>query len=161
MCNPLDDTPCVDGSPTQDAIEHDRRSAGQPNHDGLLAALRALLASGGPGQHNELPASIVITTTLNELEAAAGRGLTGGGTILPISDAIRLARHAHHYLAVFDKGKALALYHTKRLASLDSELCCTPKTAGVQRPAATSRATTAKSTTSPTTPPATPPTSTT
>jgi len=30
---------------------------------------------------------------------------------------IRLAAHAHHYLAIFDRGKALALYHTKRLAS--------------------------------------------
>ena len=34
-----------------------------------------------------------------------------------MSDVIRLARHAHHYLAIFDNGKALALYHTKRLAS--------------------------------------------
>ncbi|POY07239.1 hypothetical protein C3477_08165, partial [Mycobacterium kansasii] len=39
------------------------------------------------------------------------------GTILPMSDVIRLARHARHYLAVFDKGKALALYHSKRLAA--------------------------------------------
>jgi len=44
MCNPFDEAPCVDGSPTQDAIEHDPRSTGQRNHDGLLAALRALLA---------------------------------------------------------------------------------------------------------------------
>jgi Domain of unknown function (DUF222) len=29
----------------------------------------------------------------------------------------RLARHAHHYLAIFNKGKAIGLYHTKRLAS--------------------------------------------
>jgi hypothetical protein len=75
------------------------------------------LASGEPGQHNGLPASIVVTTTLGELEAAAGRGLTGGGSILPMSDVIRLARHARHYLAIFGQGKALALYHTKRLAS--------------------------------------------
>ncbi len=34
-----------------------------------------------------------------------------------MSDVIRLGSHAHHYLAIFDKGKALALYHTKRLAS--------------------------------------------
>ena len=34
-----------------------------------------------------------------------------------MSDVIRLAGHAHHYLAIFDNGKALALYHTKRLAS--------------------------------------------
>jgi hypothetical protein len=28
-----------------------------------------------------------------------------------------VARHAHHYLAIFDRGQALALYHAKRLAS--------------------------------------------
>jgi Domain of unknown function (DUF222) len=117
MCNPDDDTACVDGAPTEEAIEGDTRSPAQRQHDGLLAALRALLASGKLGQHNGLPASIIVTTTLGELEAAAGRGLTGGGTILPISDVIRLARHAHHYLAIFDKGKAIGLYHTKRLAS--------------------------------------------
>ena len=75
------------------------------------------LASGELGQHNGLPASIIVTTTLQELEAGAGKALTGGGTLLPMSDVIRLAGHAHHYLAIFDKGKALALYHTKRLAS--------------------------------------------
>ncbi|OMC22865.1 HNH endonuclease signature motif containing protein [Mycobacterium colombiense] len=137
MCNPLDETPCVDGAPTQDAIEHDPRSAGQRNHDGLNAALRALLASGELGQHNGLPASIVVTTTLAELEAAAGRGLTGGGTILPMSDVIRLARHAHHYLAVFDQGKALALYHTKRLASPGQRIVLYAKDRGCSAPGCT------------------------
>ncbi|ORA17751.1 hypothetical protein BST14_08145, partial [Mycobacterium arosiense ATCC BAA-1401 = DSM 45069] len=117
MCNPDDDTPRIEGTPSEQAIERDSRSAAQRNHDGLNAALRGLLASGNLGQHNGLPASIVVTTTLAELEAAAGRGLTGGGTLLPMSDVIRLARHAHHYLAIFNKGKALALYHTKRLAN--------------------------------------------
>jgi hypothetical protein len=60
---------------------------------------------------------IIVTTNLKDLESAAGKGLTGGGTLLPMSDVIRLARHSHHYLAIFDKGRALALYHTKRLAS--------------------------------------------
>jgi hypothetical protein len=117
MCNAADEAPCVNGTPSQEAIERDTRSTAQRNHDGLKAGLRALLASGKLGQHNGLPASIVVTTTLAELEAGAGRGLTGGGSILPMSDVIGLARHAHHYLAIFDKGKALALYHTKRLAS--------------------------------------------
>ena len=99
------------------AIQGDTRSAAQRNHDALLAAARALLASGELGQHNGLPASIIVTTTLQELEAGAGKALTGGGTLLPMSDVIRLAGHAHHYLAIFDNGKALALYHTKRLAS--------------------------------------------
>jgi hypothetical protein len=117
MCNPADETPCVSGTPSQAAIQGDTRGASQRNHDALVAVGRALLASGELGQHNGLPASIIVTTTLDELEKGAGRGLTGGGTLLPMSDVIRLGSHAHHYLAIFDNGKALALYHTKRLAS--------------------------------------------
>jgi hypothetical protein len=117
MCNSDDDEPCVSGTPSRAAIQGDTRSLGQRNHDAVLALARAALASGELGQHNGLPASIIVTTTLQELEKGAGRGLTGGGTVLPMSDVIRLGSHAHHYLAIFDKGKALALYHTKRLAS--------------------------------------------
>ncbi len=134
MCNPADERPCVSGTPSQEAIQHDTRSAGQRNHDALNAAGRALLASGDLGQHNGLPASIIVTTTLRELEAAAGRGLTGGGTLLPISDVIRLASHAHHYLAIFDKGKALALYHTKRLASPAQRIMLHAKDRGCTAP---------------------------
>ncbi|ASL17129.1 HNH endonuclease signature motif containing protein [Mycobacterium intracellulare] len=136
-CNPLDDTPCVDGTPSQEAIDRDTRSKAQRNHDALLAALRAMLASGDLGQHNGLPASIIVTTTLAELEAAAGRALTGGGTILPMSEVIRLARHAHHYLAIFDKGKALALYHTKRLASPGQRIVLYAKDRGCTAPGCT------------------------
>ena len=117
MCNCTDDEPCISGTPVQAAIDGDTRSAGQRNHDALLALARTALASGDLGQHNGLPASIIVTTTLQDLEAGAGRGLTGGGTLVPMSDVIRLASHAHHYLAIFDKGKAIGLYHTKRLAS--------------------------------------------
>ena len=117
MCNPADNEPCVDGTPSEPAIQGDARSEAQRNHDGLNAALRAVLASGKLGQHNGLPASIIVTTTLQELEAGCGRALTGGGSLLPMSDVIRMASHAHHYLAIFDKGRTLALYHRRRLAS--------------------------------------------
>ena len=43
-----------------------------------VSALRAVLASGNLGQHNGLPAAIIVTTTLTELNAAAGHGITGG-----------------------------------------------------------------------------------
>ncbi|OBH90393.1 HNH endonuclease signature motif containing protein [Mycobacterium sp. E2989] len=134
MCNPDDETPVVDGASPEEAVRRDTRTAAQRNHDGLNAALRALLASGTLGRHNGLPAAIVVTTTLTELEAAAGRGLTGGGTILPMSDVIRLARHAHHYLAVFDKGKPLALYHGKRLASPGQRIVLYAKDRGCSHP---------------------------
>ncbi len=134
MCNPHDDNPCVEGTPSQAAIDHDTRSPAQRNHDALTAALRAVLASGKLGQHNGLPASIIVTTTLAELEAAAGQGLTGGGSILPMSDVIRLARHARHYLAIFDKGRTLALYHTKRLASPGQRIMLYAKDRGCSAP---------------------------
>src|SRR6202044_3399885 len=134
MCNPDDIEPCVSGPPSQAAIQGDTRSTAQRNHDALLAAARALLASGDLGQHNGLPASIIVTTTLDELEKGAGRGLTGGGTLLPMSDVIRLGSHAHHYLAIFHHGKALALYHTKRLASPAQRIVLYAKDRGCTAP---------------------------
>ncbi|WP_191964172.1 DUF222 domain-containing protein, partial [Mycobacterium tuberculosis] len=70
-------------------------------------------------------AAIIVSTSLTELQSRAGHALTGGGTLLPMSDVIRLASHANHYSpasgrypqAIFDHGTPLALYHTKRLAS--------------------------------------------
>ena len=137
MCNPHDATACVDGPPSQEAVEGDTRNQAQRQHDALQTAMRALLASGKLGQHNGLPASIIVTTTLAELEAAAGKGLTGGGSILPMSDVIRLARHARHYLAIFDNGKALALYHTKRLASPAQRIVLYAKDRGCTAPGCT------------------------
>src|SRR5262249_44738395 len=61
MCNPNDDLPCVDGSPSQQAIDTDARSGAQRNHDALLAGIRGLLASGDLGQHNGLPATIIVS----------------------------------------------------------------------------------------------------
>ena len=134
MCNPDDDIPVVDGEPSEDIRRRDLRSEPQRNHDGLVAGLRGLLASGDLGRHNGLPASIVVTTSLKDLEAAAGTGLTAGGTLLPMSDVIRMARHAHHYLAVFEHGKALALYHAKRLASPGQRIVLYAKDRGCTHP---------------------------
>jgi hypothetical protein len=134
MANPDDRTPALDAAPGDEEIQRDTRSPAQRSHDGLNAALRAVLASGNLGQHNGLPASIIVSTTLKDLEAAAGRGLTGGGTLLPMSDVIRLARHAHHYLAIFDNGKAIGLYHTKRLASPGQRIVLYAKDRGCTRP---------------------------
>jgi hypothetical protein len=134
MCNPSDLEPTIDGPPTQDAIDRDPRSSAQRQHDGLTAALRAVLASGELGQHNGLPASIIVSATLDDLENASGTGFSGGGTRLPMSDVIRLARHAHHYLAIFDKGEAVALYHTKRLASPGQRIVLYAKDRGCSAP---------------------------
>ncbi len=133
-CNPDDETPAVDEEPDADAVGRDQRSTAQRNHDAFLAGMRGLIASGKLGQHNGLPVSIIVTTTLQDLEAATGKGVTGAGTLVPISDVIRMARHAHHYLAIFDNGTSLAMYHTKRLASPAQRIMLCGKERGCTMP---------------------------
>ena len=86
------------------------------------------------GIRADLPASIIVTTTLQELESGCDTALTGGGTLLPTSDVIRMARHAHNYLAIFDKGRALALYHRRRLASPAQRIMLYGKDRGCTHP---------------------------
>jgi hypothetical protein len=118
MCNPDDEAPCVDGDPSAEAAACDTRSTGQRNHDAVTAMGRALLASGQLGSHTGLPVTMVITTTLQDLESGKGHAVTGGGCLLPMSEVIRQASEAHHYLAVFDKHTEEPLYlgRAKRLA---------------------------------------------
>ena len=89
MCNPDDADPCVDGEPSPDHLRGDLRTAGQRNHDAFKALLRAMLASGRLGSHNGLPVTMVISTTLHELESGTGHAVTGGGSLVPMSEVIR------------------------------------------------------------------------
>jgi hypothetical protein len=85
---------------------------------------RSVLASGQLGQHNGLPATIIVSTTLQELEAGCGQAVTSTGSLLPMPTVIRLAGHAYHYLTIFDKdtGRALHLGRTRRIASADQRI---------------------------------------
>lgn len=71
MANP-DDDPRLKGTPSQEQIDTDTRSNWQPQHDALTAIGRMGLASGKLGKHDGLPVTVVVTTTLQELESAAG-----------------------------------------------------------------------------------------
>ena len=42
-----------------------------------------LLTSEALGSHNGLPVTMVISTTLQELESGKGYAVTGGGSLLP------------------------------------------------------------------------------
>ena len=118
-CNPNDESPCLDGEPDPQAAERDTRSPAQRRHDALSAVARAMLASGQLGQHNGLPVTVIVTATLQQLQAGTGKAHTGGGTLLPMADVIRMATHAHHYLAIFDGATELPLWlgRTRRTAS--------------------------------------------
>ena len=139
MCNPDDQSPCVDGAPSEAAIQGDARSQPQRNHDALKAMGRSVLTSGELGQHNGLPATIIVSTTLQELESGAGQAVTAGGTLLPMGDVIRLASHSHHYLVIFDRHTEIPLYlgRSKRIASPGRRIVLHAKDRGCTHPGCT------------------------
>ncbi|ORB31078.1 HNH endonuclease signature motif containing protein [Mycolicibacterium parafortuitum] len=139
MCNPADPEPCTSGTPSQTQIDNDSRSLAQRQHDALIAVGRIALMSGELGTLNGLPVSIIIRTTLQDLESRAGIGVTGGGTRMPIKDVIRMGGHANHYLAVFDKatGAALDLFRTKRIASPEQRIMLIARDGGCTKPCCT------------------------
>jgi Domain of unknown function (DUF222) len=136
-CNPGDESPCID-EVTPEAAQRDGRTQPQRNHDALVAVGRAMLASGQLGIHHGLPATIIVSTTLAELESKAGLAVTAGGTRLPISDVLRLARHSSHYLVIFgDKGEVLHLGRTRRTANPAQQIVLYARDRGCTRPGCT------------------------
>jgi hypothetical protein len=138
MCNPADPEPCVSGTPSQTQIDEDNRTLAQRRHDAWLAVGRIALMSD-LGQLNGLPVSIIIRTTLQDLESRAGVGVTGGGTVMPIKDVIRLAGHASHHLAIFDRatGSALNLFRARRTASPAQRIMLIARDGGCTKPCCT------------------------
>lgn len=136
MCNPADETPCVDGEPSDESASGDLRSHAQRQHDALNALVRGQLGDPKLGRHNGLPVTVIVSTTLQELTAATGRAVTGGGTVLPMRDVIRMAGHAYHYLAVFDEHSNRPLYlgRSRRIATPDQRIVLYAKDRGCTHP---------------------------
>ena len=127
--------------------ERDQRTPAQRCHDALKLGLAAAIASGKLGTHRGHPVTVIVTTTLAELNQAAHTVVnasipmpvparTGGGSRLPMPDLIRMAAQAIHYLAVFDDhtNRPLYLGRQKRLATADQRLICYARDRGCTRP---------------------------
>ncbi len=118
----------------------DPRTREQRHHDALKTALRHAAAAGG--QINGLPATIVATTTIGDLQAGTGYAHTAGGTRLPIRDLIRMAGQSRHYLAVFDDHTEEILYlgRARRCATTAQRLALFARDRGCTRPGCTAPA---------------------
>jgi hypothetical protein len=125
----------------------DERSSPQRLHDAIKVGLKAGVGSGELGQHRGTPVTVIITTTLAELNQAADAvndptvpmpspARTGGGSALPMRDLIRMASDAIPYLAVFDDHTQRPLYlgRAKRVASADQRLICYARDRGCTHP---------------------------
>ena len=93
---------------------------------------------------------IIVSTTLQDLQSAAGVAVTVGGSLLPMREMIRLASQSHHYLVVYDEHTREPLYcgRAKRFATSGQRIVCTRSTAAAPFRAARPPAIGVKSTTS-------------
>jgi hypothetical protein len=130
-----------------DSESRDNRTPAQRCHDALKLGLETAIASGGLGVHRGHPVTVVVTTTLAELDRAAEAAVdssiptpaparTGGGSRLPMRDLISMAGRSIHYLAVFDNHTERPLYlgRQKRIATADQRLICYARDRGCTRP---------------------------
>jgi hypothetical protein len=76
------------------------------------------------GVQKRFPVIVIVSTTLQELTSATGRAVTGGETLLPMRDVIRMASHAYQYLAVFDEHSSRPLYlgRSRRITAPDQRI---------------------------------------
>lgn len=100
--------------------EADSRAAGQRRHDALVAALKTALHRKGGMPPTRGCSTVVATMTLEQLHRAAGIVPTDVGTLLPISDLIRLGADSNAFLAILDDGTGnlIELGRTKRAADV-------------------------------------------
>jgi hypothetical protein len=130
-----------------DPEQRDNRTPAQRCHDALKLGLQAAIASGKLGMHRGHPVTVIVTTTLAELDQAAhavadpsipmpAPARTGGGSRLPMRDLIRMAANAIHYLAVFDNHTERPLYlgRQSRIATADQRLICYARDRGCTHP---------------------------
>ncbi|MGO9158577.1 13E12 repeat family protein [Mycobacterium sp.] len=134
-------------SANEEPDARDARTPAQRCHDALKLAMETAIAAGRMGQHRGHPVTVVVTTTLSEINQAAHAvadpslpmptpARTGGGSRLSMRDLIRMAAKAIHYLAVFDDHTERPLYlgRQKRVASADQRLVCYARDRGCTRP---------------------------
>jgi Domain of unknown function (DUF222) len=129
------------------AEPRDPRTPAQRSHDAFKLGLQAAISSNKLGVHRGHPVTVVVTTTLDEINRAAHAVVdpslpmpapahSGGGSRIPMRDLMHMASKAIHYLAVFDDhtGRPLYLGRQKRIATADQRLICFARDRGCTRP---------------------------
>ena len=117
------------------AAQRDTRTPGQRNHDAFTRLMEMVVGQGLLGQHRGLPAKVIVTMTLEQLEAETGLATTASGGVMSIKDALKLAGVSRKYLALLDdKNRPLYVGREERLATADQRLALIAAERGCSRP---------------------------
>ncbi|HEY9379576.1 MAG TPA: DUF222 domain-containing protein, partial [Jiangellaceae bacterium] len=105
-------------APKHTAHERDTRTVSQRMHDAVRDAAKLMLSSGKLPSQSGVPATLIITAKLDDLERKTGHVTTAHGGLIPVRDVLRMAALARLVPAVFDAdGDPLWLGQSQRLAS--------------------------------------------
>ncbi len=121
--------------PDVDTGERDRRSPGQRRHDALLDAGQRLLRAGTLPDAGGAPATVLLTLTLDQLEARTGLATTAHGGVISVPQALRIAAEADIVPVVLgDAGGVLGYGLTRRTASIGQRRALAARDGGCSFP---------------------------
>src|SRR5882757_8724705 len=117
-----------------DADGPDVRSPGQRMHDALADAAHKLLASNTLPPSGGVPATVLLTLTLDQLEARTGHVTTAHGGTISVHEALKQAGETNVIPVVLDSKGILAYGQSRRTATTNQRLalaardggCCFP-----------------------------------
>jgi len=117
-----------------DADGPDVRSPGQRMHDALADAAHKLLASSDLPPSGGVPATVLLTLTLDQLEARTGHVTTAHGGTVSVHEALKEAGETNVIPVVLDSKGILAYGQARRTATTSQRLalaardqgCCFP-----------------------------------
>jgi Domain of unknown function (DUF222) len=116
----------------------DERPYVQRLHDALEEACARLLKADDQPSVGGVPASVIVTITLEELLAKAGLGETADGTQLTAEQLLRIADEAEIWPTIINShGVPLALGRSRRLASPGQTMALIARDAGCSFPGCT------------------------
>jgi Domain of unknown function (DUF222) len=116
----------------------DQRPQVQRLHDALDEACARLLKAADQPSVGGVPASVIVTISLDDLLAKAGLADTADGTQLTSDQLLRIADEAEIWPTIIDRhGVPLALGRTRRLASPGQTMALIARDAGCSFPGCT------------------------
>ena len=125
----------ADADTIRAAAARDDRIPMQRNHDAFKRLLELAVGQGTLGQHRGLPARVIVTMTLGQLEKESGVATTASGGVVSVRDALRLAGVNRKFLALLDdKHRPLYLGREQRLATADQRMALIAAERGCSRP---------------------------
>jgi hypothetical protein len=118
-----------------DETGRNSRTRTQRRHDALLDAGQRLLRSGELPACGGIPATVIVTMTLDELEARSGFATTSHGGLLSVPDALALAAEAEVIpIVLTDSGGVLSHGRARRTASAGQRLALVARDGGCTFP---------------------------